>query len=83
MAMRYYGVQFAYGPGVVNHGIRGDFIYRFASRAARDAWVAERTGRAPLAASTRFVRRLVRADERGGNVWLYDAPVAGASYTIV
>jgi hypothetical protein len=38
----YYAIEYAYGVHVLNRaGLRADRVYRFASRAARNAWCSQ------------------------------------------
>lgn len=37
----WYAIEYAYGPEVINDGLRADIVREFATRAERDAWVRQ------------------------------------------
>ena len=41
----FYAIKYAYGRGVVNNGVRADEVHRFATKAARIAFVHDNDGK--------------------------------------
>lgn len=37
----WYAIEYAYGPEVINNGLRADTVREFPTRAERDAWVKQ------------------------------------------
>lgn len=70
MARTFYAIQYAYGRNVVNHGNRPDYIYRFATQAERQRFLAEQAGESyPIAATDPLVRKAIRYATQIGDNW--------------
>lgn len=71
MTRTFYAIQYAYGRGVVNNGNRPDYIYRFATLAERQRFLAEHDENKvdPIAATDPLVRKAIRYAAVIGNDW--------------
>lgn len=72
MPRMFYGIEYAYGCGIVNNGPRADKVHQFATVAERDRWASDGPAslndsgyREAAAARHPLVRKAQRAAELG------------------